>query len=202
VPGYRGRRSLALPEFDPFWDRVEELGTLVCLHASDSGYTRYLDEWEATHAEMLPFGEVSPFMLAAMHGRAIQDTILSLIGHGCLHRHPKLKFISVENGSDWVRPLVDHLDVVHRRYHQSFPEHPRETFRRHIWVHPFHEEDPIGLIELMGADRVCFGSDYPHVEGMSDPVSWVDEIADLPLEQIERVMGGNARGLMGLEALV
>jgi predicted TIM-barrel fold metal-dependent hydrolase len=75
-------------------------------------------------------------------------------------------------------------------------------FRRNIWVHPFHEEDPKGLIELLGADRVCFGSDYPHVEGLSDPVGWIDEIADLPMDQIEMVMGGNARGLIGVGATV
>jgi hypothetical protein len=37
---------------------------------------------------------------------------------------------------------------------------------------------------------------------MSDRVGWIDEIADLPLEQIEQVMGGNARELIGVGASV
>ena len=54
------------------------------------------------------------------------------------------------------------------------------VFKRNVWIHPFHEEDPRGLIKLMGADRVVFGSDYPHAEGMSDPLSYVDELEGLP----------------------
>src|SRR3954471_5992039 len=40
VPGFGGSRSPALPEFDPFWERVVEADILVSMHASDSGYTR------------------------------------------------------------------------------------------------------------------------------------------------------------------
>jgi predicted TIM-barrel fold metal-dependent hydrolase len=38
----------------------------------------------------------------------------------------------------------------------------------------------LGLIDLIGADRVCFGSDFPHPEGLDDPLAWHDEIAELP----------------------
>jgi hypothetical protein len=55
VPGMNGRtRSPGLPEFDPFWERVVEHGVLVGMHASDSGYSRYLNDWEGTD-EFLPF---------------------------------------------------------------------------------------------------------------------------------------------------
>ena len=46
VPGFRGPRSFALPEFDPFWKRVTELDILVSQHSSDSGYARFDSEWE------------------------------------------------------------------------------------------------------------------------------------------------------------
>ena len=47
VPGFRGPRSFALPEFDPFWERVVEYDLLVGMHSSDSGYSRYTSEWDA-----------------------------------------------------------------------------------------------------------------------------------------------------------
>lgn len=72
------------------------------------------------------------------------------------------------------------------------------VLRRNIWIHPFHEEDPRGLIELMGADRVVFGSDFPHAEGMSDPLSYVDELEGLSKEDLARVMGGNLAAAMKL----
>ena len=72
VPGYKGRRSFALPEFDPFWEKVVEHDILVCLHSSDSGYDRYTNEWSGEGNEMLPF-QVDAFhmyvQLAAGRGR-------------------------------------------------------------------------------------------------------------------------------------
>ena len=54
VPGFRGPRSFALPEFDPFWEKVVEHDILVGLHSSDSGYDRYTNEWNGGSGEMLP----------------------------------------------------------------------------------------------------------------------------------------------------
>lgn len=198
VPGYRGPRSFALPEFDPFWEAVVESGVLVVMHASDSGYTRYLNEWDGKAGEMEAFSNIGLFQASAMGYRAVEDTVISLLAHGCVHRHPQLKIAVIENGSSWVRPLLKHLDKVYSRSRGAWPEHPVEMFKRNIWVHPFHEDDPIGLIETVGADHVVFGSDYPHVEGMSDPLSYVDELAGLPEEDIRKVMGGNMMDLLGL----
>jgi predicted TIM-barrel fold metal-dependent hydrolase len=196
--GYRGPRSFALPEYDPFWQRVVDTGVLVTMHASDSGYSRYLNEWEGRQGEMEAFGNLSLFQAAAMHGRAIEDTVISLIAHGVLTRFPQLRIAMVENGSEWVRPVLHNLEIVHGRMKGQWPENPVDVFKRNLWIHPFHEEDPIGLIKLLGADHVIFGSDYPHVEGMSDPLSYVDELDGLPDEDIRKVMGGNMMGLLGI----
>lgn len=42
VPCPGGSRSFAFPEFDPFWQAVVDAGVLVAMHASDSGYSRYV----------------------------------------------------------------------------------------------------------------------------------------------------------------
>jgi predicted TIM-barrel fold metal-dependent hydrolase len=81
-----------------------------------------------------------------------------------------------------------------------FDEHPVDTFKRNIYVHPFHEEDPVGLVELIGADRVLFGSDFPHPEGMADPLTFVDDLKGLSDVEVRQVMGGNLGLLMGIEA--
>ena len=60
---------------------------------------------------------------------------------------------------------------------QDYQEKPSDTFKRHFWMHPFHEEDPRTLVKLLGADHIIFGSDFPHVEGLADPVSYVDELS-------------------------
>ena len=55
---------------------------------------------------------------------------------------------------------------------QDFPENPVEVFKRNIYMSPFWEEDLGALAELIGEDHVLFGSDYPHPEGLADPVSY------------------------------
>lgn len=202
VPGYRGRRSFALPEFDPFWKRVEESGVLVGMHASDSGYQRYLNEWEGiSDAEFTPFRGQSGFAAIVGHaGRPIIDTVASAIGHGLCSRFPGIRIAPVENGSGWVRPLVHDMAQAYAANPHVFDEDPVAVLKRNFAIHPFHEEDPRGLIDLLGEDSVIFGSDYPHPEGMADPLAFVDEISDLPIEVQAKVMGGNLARLMGVAA--
>ncbi|MHB1923491.1 MAG: amidohydrolase family protein, partial [Acidimicrobiales bacterium] len=61
-------------------------------------------------------------------------------------------------------------------------------------------EDTVGLVKLIGADNVVFGSDYPHPEGMFDPLTFVDEIDELPESDQAKVMGGNLGQLMKVPA--
>jgi predicted TIM-barrel fold metal-dependent hydrolase len=200
VPGYRGTRSFALPEFDPFWELVQERDVVVGMHASDSGYQRYINEWEGVRDdEFTPFAGGSGFAAIVGHaGRPIVDTIASAIGHGLCSRFPRLKIVPVENGSSWVRGLLQDLEAAYTFNPHLFEEDPVEVFKRNIYVHPFHEEDPKGLVELLGADNVLFGSDYPHPEGMSDPLSFVDDLEGLPDDAIAKVMGGNLGRLMNV----
>jgi predicted TIM-barrel fold metal-dependent hydrolase len=202
VWGWQGPRSPALPEFDPFWAKVAEADILVGMHSSDSGYQRYTNEWEGVRdGEMTPFKGGSGFAAITGHaGRPIIDTISSLVGHGLCTRFPTLRFTPVENGSNWVRPLLLDMEYAYHHSPNVFEENPVEVFKRNIYVHPFHEEDPKGLVELLGADRVLFGSDYPHPEGMVDPITFVDDLQGLPEEDIKKVMGGNLNRLMGFAA--
>ncbi len=198
VPGLFGKRSMALPEFDPFWAKVAEADILVGLHASDSGYQRYINEWEGVRdGEMLPFKGRSAFALIQGHfSRPVVDTVISLIAHGLCTRFPTLRFAPVENGSNWVRPVLEALEHGYEFSPHDFEENPVEVFRRNIYVHPFHEEDVPGLVKLLGPDRVIFGSDWPHPEGLADPISYVDELKGMPDEDVRKVMGGNLARLL------
>jgi predicted TIM-barrel fold metal-dependent hydrolase len=171
------------------------------MHASDSGTQRYVNEFEGRDSEFLPFGPTSPFVeFLGAESRIISDVVASIIGHGMATRFPKLRILPVENGSAWVRPLLDRLGKVHQRKPGLFDEDPVAVFKRNFWVHPFHEEDPKGLIDLVGIDNICFGSDYPHPEGMFDPLTYVDEIESLPKSDQAKIMGGNLARIMKVAA--
>lgn len=201
--GYRGPRSFALPEFDPYWKLVEESGVLVVVHASDSGYVRYANEWEGISGETLPFGD--PLLFSAtlrVQHRDIVDAVTSLITHGVCWRFPKVRIALIENGAGWVPQLLEHLDHAYEQMPQHYPMKPSDTFKRNFWMHPFHEEDPSGLVDLLGADHVIFGSDFPHIEGLADPLSYRETLSGLAEDQVRKIMGGNMMGLLGIEAPV
>lgn len=195
--GYRGPRSPGLPEFDPFWKLVEESGVLVGMHSSDSGYERYTNDWLGNDSEMLPFQPQAFRMLAQW--RPVQDTVGALICHGALSRFPKAKVAVIENGSSWVQPLLDSLAEVYKKMPQEFLENPIEVFKRNIYVSPFWEEDLPALADLIGDEHVLFGSDYPHPEGLADPVSYVKELEGAPEETVRKIMGQNLAKLVGVD---
>jgi predicted TIM-barrel fold metal-dependent hydrolase len=185
--GFQGPRSFALPEFD----------------TSDSGYVRYTNEWEGKSTETQAFAQPQPFSASVRDThRDIQDAVTSLITHGTLRRHPKLRIALIENGAGWVPSLLEHLDHTYRTMPQEYAEKPSDTFKRHFWMHPFHEEDPRGLVELLGADHVIFGSDFPHVEGLADPISYAEELKGLPEADIQKIMGGNMIDLLKIKVPV
>jgi predicted TIM-barrel fold metal-dependent hydrolase len=204
VPTWRGRRSFALPEFDPFWERVQELDLVVGMHSGDPGYTRYTNEWEGRGgAEFNPFkSNGSPAFLAlASEKSPLVDALASIIGHGLATRFPRLKFMPVEYQSTWVRPFVA---KIRQRYADSpvlFDEDPFEVFNRNVYVHAFHEPDPKGLLDLgIPADHVMFGSDFPHPEGMEDPLAYSEVVKDLPIEQQALIMGGSIAQALGVSS--
>ncbi|HZT67836.1 MAG TPA: amidohydrolase family protein [Acidimicrobiales bacterium] len=194
VPGFRGSRSPGLPEFDPFWQRVVETGTLVCMHASDSGYAEFLNVWENAR-EFLPFRPTA-FRSVAMGKRPIEDTMAALVCHGALSRFPELKIAAVENGANWVPHLLHQFADVYAKMPGEFAEDPVVAFKRNIYINPFWEDDLKSLVDQVGADHVLFGSDYPHPEGLADPLSYVDELKGIDQADIAKIMGGNLGNLM------
>jgi predicted TIM-barrel fold metal-dependent hydrolase len=201
VPTWKGSKSFALPEFDPFWARVQELGLIVGMHAGDPGYTKYANEWEGVQYEA-NFGSVgTPAFLTLMSDKnALIDAMASIIGHGLATRFPDLKFMPTEYGSGWIRPFVEKLKTSYEKSPALFEEDPFERFRSSIYIHMFHEPDPQGLLDIgLQADHLMFGSDFPHPEGMADPLAYSEVVEDMPAGDQELIMGGTISRLMGYE---
>jgi predicted TIM-barrel fold metal-dependent hydrolase len=197
VPDFRRSRSFALPEFDPFWKRCVEHGVLVAMHSSDSGYARYAQDWEGANTEMLPF--VANAFRMVGEWRPVTDAVASWVCHGALYRFPELKVAVIENGSAWLVPLLDQLADVYRKMPEAFPGDPVEEIRTRIHISPFWEDNLGELAGIVGVDRVLFGSDYPHPEGLAEPTRYIDvlnERTKLTEDEKAKVMGGNLARLI------
>jgi predicted TIM-barrel fold metal-dependent hydrolase len=202
VPGYRGSRSFGYSEFDPFWRAVEEADILVSMHSSDSGYTRYQNDWIGRTDEMLPF-RLDPFRAISVGKRPMEDTMTAFLCHGVFSRFPKLRVASIESGGDWVAGFLEHVADTYKKMPHAFEEDPVEQFKSHVWISPFHEDNLARLIDTIGADHVLFGSDFPHPEGLAEPCSYAEHLPPgVSEDDLRQIMGGNLAGIMKVEPAV
>jgi predicted TIM-barrel fold metal-dependent hydrolase len=187
-----GGRSPGDPVYDPFWARIAEAGITVAYHSGESGYGRYAADW-GEDPEFEAFRH-SPFKALLQSDRAIADTMTALIAHGVFHRFPNVRVATIESGSEWVGPLLKKMAKIHAQIPGSFPggEDPVEVFRNNIWVAPYYEDDIPGLLGSIGAERVLFGSDWPHAEGLADPASFVNDLPGVADDDVRRIMRDNA----------
>jgi predicted TIM-barrel fold metal-dependent hydrolase len=199
VPGpHATTRSLGDQLHDPVWARLAEASVPVAFHLGDSGYNLLAAAWGGA-AEFQGFGPMDVLGRIVVSDRAIHDTIASLVVDGVFKRHPKLRVASIENGSDFLHTLVKRLRKQANQTPWVFAEDPLDTIRRHVWVAPYFEEDLRALAELMGTDRILFGSDWPHGEGLADPIQFLDELEGFDDVAIRRMMRDNCLELLGAE---
>ena len=186
------RRSLGHEAHEPVWRKLDRAGITVAMHSGDSGYGFVLENW-GVDAEFESF-RFSPLKSLLTYS-PISDALSSFIAEGVLSRHPNLRVATIESGSDWVGPLVRKLEKVYRQQRSAFAEDPVETFRRQVWVSPYYEDDLIALRDLIGADHMLFGSDFPHAEGLAEPVSFVDDLEGFSDQEIRMIMRDNGLAL-------
>lgn len=195
-----GYRSPGDEMFDPFWARVNEAGITVVIHASDSGhsthgYTR--DGFSSVGGG----GRPGPNIKAYNIERAAQDWLLTMAFERMFERFPNLRIASIENGSTFLGDLFRKLDLTSRRNLGWFNEDPVESFKNHVWINPFWEDDVSEIVAHMGPAHTIFGSDWPHIEGLPQPLDYLDEIADFDAADQRLIMRDNTRALNQLEPL-
>jgi predicted TIM-barrel fold metal-dependent hydrolase len=205
VAGSRGSRSPFLPEFDPFWEKLEQAAIPLCHHVSNSGYHLDASRWIGPDAapEWLAF-EPDAFSMLVMHDRPIIDTIFSAIAHGMLSRFQGIKLLTLECGSGWVPRVIEDLAYVYGRVPQQFAENPADVFKRQVYVNPFWEDPLKPLVDIIGVDHVLFASDWPHPEGLADPAGWAEYCRREGFgdSDVAKMMGGNMYGLVGVSPVL
>ena len=197
VPGVLKPRSLGDPLHDPVWARLAEAGVPVGFHLSDSGYLQIRGLWGGK-STFEGFGARDPLDQVLLDDRAIHDTMASMIVHGVFTRHPKLKAASIENGSYFVYRLIKRLKKAANNHPRHFAVDPVEQLRTNVWIAPYYEDDLADLATLIGVDKILFGSDWPHGEGLQTPIDYVAELTAFNDADIRKIMRDNALSLRGI----
>jgi len=190
-----GIKSPADPMFDPFWARANEAGITVVVHAADSGYTTHGYVRDGFSSDF--GGALSPNIKHFNIERAAYDFLVTLAYERLFERFPNLRVASIENGAEFLPDLFRKLDQSAKRLAATgyYKHHPGELFREHVWINPFWEDDVNEVAEQMGTDRVIFGSDWPHIEGMPKPLDYLGDLEKFNDEDVRKIMRENARSL-------
>lgn len=168
--------------FDPIWRICEDAGLPACLHVvvRFSGAAVPFSDWHATSP-----GPIFGFGLGAT-GQLI-PALTSMITDGLFERYPKLKVVSVEAGAGYAPYLMDRLDAKYEVFDGMLPlpRKPSEYVQRNCYFVAEPKERTIDMtLELVGEDRIMWGSDYPHIDGLA-------EVGEHPAQG--EILSGNAR---------
>jgi predicted TIM-barrel fold metal-dependent hydrolase len=187
-----GPRNPGHPDFDPFWARVNEAGITVVVHI---GTTRHdSNGYDHRSGDVLSLGR-RPTIANFHRSRNINDFLASMVFDRLFERFPNLRVASVENGAEFLGDLLRTLHKTHARVRGYFADHPVDTFRAHVWINPFWEDDLHEVIDHMGAARVVLGSDWPHMEGLAQPRDLLDDLDGIADDDLVKILYENAAAL-------
>jgi predicted TIM-barrel fold metal-dependent hydrolase len=204
-PGPLWGRSPVDPVYDGFWARLQDADVKLVFHSTDPRYLATLGVEFGEAATPSMQGQ-TPFQWYLISGKPVADTLASYVLNNLFGRFPGLTIIALECGINWVVPLlhdIDHAAHMGRKGHWPGGEvtgPPSEVLMEHLYVSPFFEEDVTGLVHSIGPERVLFGSDYPHPEGVADPIDWLVKLEGLSDADVRLIMRDNAARLLGIDS--
>ena len=188
--------SFGSPACDPFWAEAQELGIPVGIHPT--GNLQYTGSaWRADLPLEFPH-------LALGTPQDVRMVLTTLIYDGVLERFPRLKVVAVEAKSGWIGELLERMDHFLDRFASLMPRRlrlkPSEYFARQCWISADPEETTLpAMIDLVGADKFFWGSDFPHMEGFPHPVHGARErLRTFPESTQRKILGENAAAVYNL----
>jgi predicted TIM-barrel fold metal-dependent hydrolase len=180
-------KSLDHPDFEPLFACAARLGVPMLILPN---HPSLIDQAIGAHGWLTgAFGFQVDLSLVA----------LKLLASGRLDTHPRLPVILANLGG--VFPFIlERLEGYWARVHageRPLPVRPLEALRRYYLETASGHPAAIRMTaDVMGADRLVFGSDYPSFDFVRALQS-VKE-SGLPSDQIEAILGGNAASLVHL----
>jgi predicted TIM-barrel fold metal-dependent hydrolase len=207
APPGSGVPPLYAPDYEPIWEVCEDLGMPVNHHSGSA----VPDMGPYPAAQMMFLLEVTWWAHRALW---------HLIYSGVMERHPNLQFVFTEQGTAWVPEELTRLDYYRGRLagtggaggsqEAKFGEGAIEQLSlspSQYWARQCHlgssfiRRQEVGMRGAVGVDRIMWGSDYPHLEGCWPYAKEHLRLAfaDVPEDEVRRMVGGNAAGLYGFD---
>jgi len=190
-----GHTNYNLPDFDPFWEVVQDCDMPITIHVGTGKDPRTAR------------GNGGAVINYAAHALAPAiEPVANLCASGVFERFPGLRFATIEAGIGWIPWAIQALDEAYKKHHMftrpKLKMLPSEYFKQHGFAS--YQEDAAGLDLAQKHDLVdnfLWANDYPHHEG-----SWPHSAAAIEREmnhfdddERAKILGLNAAKLWKFE---
>ena len=186
------------PFYDPLWAIAQDLDMPLSLHIGTRrpGSRKSHDQGQASQGPA---------------DRSTSDYWVRLsLGHiifsGVLEKYPNLKILNVEQDLGWIPYFMNRMDTTYKDrpfqtpYRFKHGSLPSDFMRSNVY-HSF-QEDALGiqLRDIIGIDKLLWGSDYPHTEStFPESQRILSEILEgVPEQEKAMIVGDNCARLYGL----
>jgi aminocarboxymuconate-semialdehyde decarboxylase len=182
-----GDKPLDDPMFEPFFEAAQKLELLLFVHPLEGG----LDADDP---------------LAPILGNVLQFTFRTtlmverMILKGMFEKYPNLRICLSHGGG--LLPFniwrLDHSYGLRAELKKTVPRKPSEYLKKLYFDSIVHSVAALQyLVDVVGAERIVMGTDYPMAMGDFDSVRKVKQLAVTDAER-QKILGGNAAQALNL----
>jgi aminocarboxymuconate-semialdehyde decarboxylase len=176
------------PGFDPFWAAAERLGAFILVHQGRPTSVTYRTE---------------KYFLPNAVGNLVDRTLTfgSLVYGGVMDRYPDLT-ICLGHAGGYVPYALDRLDKGWDAWPDlrgASRDRPSTYVRRFYYdTVTYTDRNLRFLLDVVGADRVLFGTDFPAPMVVEDAVRRIETAEVVAAPEREAILRGNAAAIPAL----
>lgn len=182
--------------YDPLWARAAEADFPISMHVGCMSYIPKEQRLNKVRDGIAQY---------AGSAATIQDTLIEFLCRGVCSRHPSLKIVVAEFNAGWIAHWLDRVDQGWQREYANNPGGPKYQPVAELWRRQFYatiEDDQPAILtrEIIGADKLMWGSDYPHTDSTWPcSAAVLDEMfSAYPAEVKENITRNNVKALYNL----
>jgi uncharacterized protein len=200
------------PYWNPLWDVINATGLPLHFHTVSGYLPEHIRKKVFLGGDPSRAGaDVTPAELRVARSAFatnitqfqlnMANILTSMIFGAVLERWPRIKIVLGESGIGWVPYVLNRMDAEWEDQFKDLPltMPPSAYWRRQCWA--TYQTDPIGikLLDDLGADKVMWGSDFPHPDGVwPDSQEYIEkELGHLPADVRRKIVCENAGRLYG-----
>ena len=201
VPPGSGIDPIHSPVYDPVWQACEDRGVVVNVHGGGGSPS---EGWFPATLVL--------FVLEASFFS--HRPVWSLVMGGVFDRFPDLRLVIAEAGLKWIPGTLEAMDAMQAKQDEGsigaltflepfrLARKPSEYWASNCWVGAsFMTRDDAVDRELIGIDRIMWGSDFPHEEGTFPFTreALANTYSGMDTAEVASMVGGNAAGVYGFD---